>query len=249
MDQLNISEAELRGASRDIGDTGADITRGPEVNRSWVAPQLKRSKTKTMTRYANLPAHRPAPTCRRLIFIVSALSILLTGCDSTARPPAATTPIADAYNMKDRSLEIQRQIADLFPKEYTTKNELKGPDEDFKMTLLKCKPILSDEYWKSEDNNEGVQYTGYFVVRLDEGAPVAEIVDQIYQDIIHSPDIELVEDLIPDNPTEDVTLYTTDGYEIMLSYVLPEKRNRYDVGVDVWSPCFIPETMPPSHEI
>ena len=224
MAQLNISEAELRGASRDIGDTGADITRGPEVNRSWVAPQLKRSKTKTMTRYANLPAHRPAPTCRRLIFIVSALSILLTGCDSTARPPAATTPIADAYDMKDRSLEIQRQIADLFPKEYTTKNELKGPDEDFKMTLLKCKPILSDEYWKSEDNNEGVQYTGYFVVQL-------------------------VEDLIPDNPTEDVTLYTTDGYEIMLSYVLPEKRNRYDVGVDVWSPCFIPETMPPSHEI
>lgn len=197
----------------------------------------------------NLPSPRPAQGFRKLVLMAPLLVALLTGCDSNACPPAATTPIADAYDMKDRSLEIQRQIADLFPKEYTTKNELKGPDGNFKMTLLKCKPILSDEYWKSEDNNEGVQYTGYFVVRLDEGAPVAEIVDQIYQDIIHSPDIELVEDLIPDNPTEDVTLYTVDGYEIMLSYVLPEKRNRYDVGVDVWSPCFIPETMPPSRKI
>ena len=184
-----------------------------------------------------------------LVLMAPLLVALLTGCDSTARPPVATTPIADAYDMKDRSLEIQRQIADLFPEEYTTKNELDGPDESFERLLLKCKPILSDDYWNSEDDNDGVQYTGGFTVRLDGGAPVAQIVDQIYQDIIHSPDIELLEELIPDTPTEDDTLYTTDGYEIMLSYVLPEESSRHIVLIYVWSPCFIPETMPPSHEI
>ena len=181
--------------------------------------------------------------------MVPALSILLTGCDSDARSPVATAPVVDAYEVKARSLQIQQQVLELFPEEYTTKNELKGPDESFKRLLLKCKPILSDEYWNSEDKKEGVQYTGGFTARLDEGAPVAAIVDQIYQDIIHSPDIDIVEEFIPENPTEDDTLYTADGYEIMLSYVLPENRNRYSVSVYVWSPCFIPETMPPSHEI
>ena len=202
-----------------------------------------------MPSYANLPAHRPASASRRLMLTVSALSILLTGCDSGAHSPVATASVADAHEVKARSQQIQRQIAELFPAEYMKKNELKGPDESFKRLLLKCKPILSDDYWNSDDNKEGVQYTGGFTVRLDEGAPVASIVDQIYQDIIHSPDIELLEGRIPENPTEDVTLYTTDGYEIMLSYVLPENRNRYSVSVYVWSPCFIPETMPPSHEI
>lgn len=197
----------------------------------------------------NLPVHRPAPVYRKLMFIVPALSILLTGCDSGTHSPVATASVADAHEVKARSQQIQRQIAELFPAEYTTKNELDGPDESFERLLLKCKPILSDEYWNSEDEQEGVQYTGSFVVRLDEGAPVASIVDQIYQDIIHSPDIELLEERIPENPTEDVTLYTTDGYEIMLSYVLPENRNRYSVSVYVWSPCFIPETMPPSRKI
>ncbi len=183
-----------------------------------------------------------------LAFLVALVSVLLAGCGG-AHAPVATTPIADAYDMKDRSLEIQRQIADLFPEEYTTKNELEGPDEDFETTLLKCKPILSEEYWNSEDDNDGVQYTGGFTVRLDDGAPVAQIVDQIYQDIIHSPDIELLEEFIPDTPTEDDTLYTTDGYEIMLSYVLPEESSRHIVLIYVWSPCFIPETMPPSRKI
>lgn len=183
-----------------------------------------------------------------LVFLVPLVLVLLAGCGG-AHAPVVTASVADAHEVKARSQQIQRQIAELFPAEYTTKDELDGPDESFERLLLKCKPVLSDEYWNSEDKQEGVQYTGSFVVRLDEGAPVASIVDQIYQDIIHSPDIDLVEEFIPDHPTEDDTLYTTDGYEIMLSYVLPENRNRYSVSVYVWSPCFIPETMPPSRKI
>ncbi len=202
-----------------------------------------------MPHHTRLPSPRPTQAARKLVLMAPLLVALLAGCDGGDHSPAATTPVADAYDMKDRSLEIQRQIADLFPEEYTTKNELEGPDEDFKMTLLKCKPIISDEYWNSEGDNDGVQYTGGFTVRLDEGAPVAKIVDQVYQDIIHSPDIDIIEELIPENPTEDDTLYTADGYEIMLSYVLPEERSKYIVLIYVWSPCFIPETMPPSHEI
>ena len=202
-----------------------------------------------MPHHTRLPSPRPTQAARKLVLMAPLLVALLAGCDSAARPPVATTPVADAYDMKDRSLEIQRQIAERFPDKYTTKNELEGPDEDFKMTLLKCKPILSEEYWSSEEDNDGVQYTGGFTVRLDDGAPVAQIVDQVYQDIIHSPDIDIVEELIPENPTEDDTLYTADGYEIMLSYVLPEESSRHIVLIYVWSPCFIPETIPPSHEI
>ena len=198
--------------------------------------------------YTNLSPRRSVQGVVMLVFLVALMSVLLAGCGG-AHAPVVTASVADAHDVKARSQQIQRQIAELFPAEYTTKNELDGPDESFERLLLKCKPILSDDYWNSEDNKEGVQYTGGFTVRLDDGAPVASIVDQIYQDIIHSPDIDIIEEFIPENPTEDVTLYTTDGYEIRLSYVLPENRNRYSVSVYVWSPCFIPETMPPSRKI
>ncbi len=92
-----------------------------------------------------------------LVFLVVLMSVLLAGCGG-AHAPVVTASVADAHEVKARSQQIQRQIAELFPAEYTTKNELDGPDESFERLLLKCKPILSDDYWNSEDKQEGVQY-------------------------------------------------------------------------------------------
>ena len=172
--------------------------------------------------------------------------MLLTGCGGGAEP----IPTAAATEMKSRSQEIQQVIYELMPPEYLSANDLNSP---WKATpaspLLPCKPILSAESWQSDDNSSGYQYPGSFSARLDEGAPVEEIVDQLYQDVIHSPDLEFDPDSIPEDPSSMTQLITADGYQVLISYVLPSDSTRLIISVDVWSPCFIPETMPPGRKI
>ncbi len=172
--------------------------------------------------------------------------MLLTGCGGGAEP----IPTAAATEMKSRSQEIQQVIYELMPPEYLSTNDLNSPWQDAPASpLLPCKPILSAESWQSDDNSSGYQYPGSFSARLDEGAPVEEIVDQLYQDVTHSPNLEFDPDSIPEDPSSMTQLITADGYQVLISYVLPSDSTRHIISVDVWSPCFIPETMPPGRKI
>lgn len=176
--------------------------------------------------------------------------VLLVGCVNSAHDSLRARQVDDPSQMKVRSIEIQQAIADMIPDRYTHANDLAGPyDEDQKASLLKCKPILSSDYWNLEDEGEGVQYAGGFAVRLDEGAPAEDIVDQVYTEIVDSPKIGIDRRSIPGSLTSDTILYTTDGYQVSVGYFLSKKGGQYLVDVYVWSPCFILETMPPSRKI
>ncbi|MFD2675443.1 hypothetical protein [Gulosibacter bifidus] len=150
--------------------------------------------------------------------------------------------------MKERSLELQREILDVMPPEAIKGNSLPGPGE-LEFTLLECEPIFSNE----NDSNAGqqaVQYPGTFAVELNDEAQGSDIANAILADTLESlPELSPVNE--GDSPGLGVNLSTSDGFIISIDTVRPKGSKSAVVQVDVWSPCFYPSegTLPPGSQV
>ena len=188
------------------------------------------------------------------------LPLVLASCadlpDSSEGVSGNTDQSKDEYatlhpeDAKSRSVELQHQVLDLMPRQDFEGNNFPDIDADIKHRLMKCAPILSEEYYQEEA--EAVQYPGVFVVRLDEGASKEEVAKKTYRSVVAELGMADADvGASPDDYGSYPRVTTEDGYLITISFTHSEDTPAGEVWVDVWSPCFIPEggTLPPGRKI
>lgn len=203
---------------------------------------------------------RPYRLTRVALLGVLTVTAALTGCTTTNEPPATSatqtppiptptqppSPVADAYAMRDRSIEIQRIIFSLIPTEYTTNHDSRTPGH-VPIALLTCEPILADDFHATNPTTdpEGVTYPGYFSVLIDEGAPYEQLLHDLYTDTVAHPDINIDTTRLPTTYEDGTQIITTDGFVIALSTARSRSHKSQVIRGSVWSPCFIPEAETP----
>ncbi len=174
---------------------------------------------------------------------------MLSGCAAAPSSPDEDPIVMTPESAKARSVELQHEVLEVMPKEYFTENDLPGIDSGTTHRLLKCAPILDEQYAKSD--TKLVQYPGMFAVNLNVGVPLEKAAEETYRAAARELGAPGTNVEAEANDFYYPPIKTEDGYSIIISFTEVGDSPKDNIVVDVWSPCFIPEggTLPPGRKI